>query len=57
MGITTTKVTEVGMDALEEYARDRGNQLETVIAELKTMVVHLSLMTDEEVEEYDQWGS
>ena len=57
MGITSTKVTEVGMDALEEYARDRGIQLETAIAELKSIKVHLSLITDEEIEEYDTWGS
>lgn len=41
------------MASLEESARDRKNQLENVIFQLKKMVTHLSLVTDEEVKEED----
>jgi len=41
------------MSYLEESARDRKNQLEVIALQLKKMVTHLSLVTDNEIEEYD----
>jgi hypothetical protein len=40
--------TSVSMSNLEESARDRKNQLETIGLLLKKMVLHLRSMTDEE---------
>ena len=41
------------MAHLEESARDRKNQLGEIIIQLKKMVTHLSLVTDEEIKETD----
>lgn len=57
MGITSTAATVFSTAALEESARDRKNQLESMIAELKKMATHLYIMTDEELGEYDVWDS
>ncbi len=45
--------TKERMAQLEESARDRKNQLEKILAELKKMVTHLTLVTDNEVTEKD----
>ena len=45
--------TSTSMSYLEESARDRKNQLERILLQLKKMVTHLSLVTDDEIEEYD----
>lgn len=45
--------SSVSMTRLEESASDRKNQLETMILQLKKMVTHLTLITDDEVNEYD----
>jgi hypothetical protein len=41
------------MAHLEESAIDRKNQLEGVILQLKKMVTHLTLITDNEVSDED----
>ena len=45
--------SSISTSKLEESARDRKNQLENIVLQLKRMVTHLSLVTDEEVGEYD----
>ena len=45
--------SSVSMTRLEESAIDRKNQLETMILQLKKMVTHLTLITDDEVNELD----
>jgi hypothetical protein len=57
MGITSTSETGFSTTVLEESARDRKDQLEEMILKLKKIEVQLSLMTDEEIDEYDAWGS
>jgi hypothetical protein len=57
MGITSTSATGFSTTVLEESARDRKEQLEQIVSELKAMVVHLYAITDEEIGEYDLWGS
>jgi hypothetical protein len=41
------------MATLEASARDRKNQLESMILQLKKLVTHLSIVTDEELKEDD----
>ena len=54
MGITVYPPNRTfTIPVLEESARDRKNQLERTILQLKKMVTHLSLITDDEVGEYD----
>jgi hypothetical protein len=48
-----TGSTSTSMATLEASARDRKNQLEGVLLQLKKMVTHLSLVTDNEVTEED----
>jgi hypothetical protein len=43
----------ISMTSLEESARDRKNQLEGIFLQLKKMITHLSLITDERVSERD----
>jgi hypothetical protein len=45
--------SSVSMAHLEESAIDRKNQLEGVILQLKKMVTHLTLITDNEVSDED----
>ena len=45
--------TSVSMTNLEESAHDRKNQLGSILLQLKKMVTHLSLVTDEEIKETD----
>jgi len=45
--------SSTSMTKLEESARDRKNQLEGVLLQLKKMATHLSLITDENVTETD----
>ena len=55
VGITSTAATIMSTKVLEESAIDRKEQLDTMNALLRTMVTHLYAITDEEVNEYDQW--
>ena len=57
MGITSTAATILSTAVLEDSALDRKEQLETMNALLKKMVTHLYAITDEEIDEYDAWGS
>jgi hypothetical protein len=50
-GLTGSASTS--MATLEASARDRKNQLEGVLLQLKKMVTHLSIVTDEELHEED----
>jgi hypothetical protein len=45
--------SSVSMSHLENSALDRKNQLENIILQLKKMVTHLSVVTDNEVRDYD----
>jgi len=49
----STGGSSISMTTLEESARDRKNQLETMILQLKKMVTHLTLITDDEVKDVD----
>ena len=48
-----TDSTSTSMSTLEASARDRKDQLETMILQLKKMVTHLTLVTDEEIKDDD----
>ena len=48
-----TDSTSESMSTLEASARDRKDQLETMILQLKKMVTHLTLVTDEEIKDDD----
>jgi hypothetical protein len=48
-----TDSTSTSMATLEDSARDRKVQLESIVLQLRKMVTHLSLVTDEEVKEDD----
>ena len=43
----------VSMTKLEESARDRKNQLDSMVLQLKKMLVHLSILSDNEVYGHD----
>ena len=42
-----------GQERLETYDRNSKEMLERVLAELQKMNIHLSLMTDEEIRDYN----
>jgi hypothetical protein len=50
-GLTGSASTS--MATLEASAHDRKNQLESIVLQLKKMVAHLSIVTDEELQEED----
>jgi len=49
----STGGSSISMTTLEESARDRKNQLESIVLQLKKMVTHLYSITDEEIADRD----